>query len=244
MRSDEFIGMLSPIVAEEGAEAAQRAIPLGIDAAGSVAYALREGSAFLARHVCVTGGGKSKFLKRLLLTLSCLYEKEEACFLVLSPYADYHELLRMNSMALTLPYLRGKADLTQAFEAIKELLRVRQAGKVPHLYIVMDGVETLPDLEGREALDAERALLDLLARRKDATALTGVDLARSIFSGYPAAFVGAGNCLVATREEGKADVTYAQETGGMSAPTPILYPSEPSVMETVLLFNSIMSEGA
>ncbi len=242
MRSDEFIGILSPIVAERGVETVQQAIPLGVDAAGGVAYALRERNAFLARHVCVTGGGKSKFLVRLLLTLSCLYEKGEACFFALSPNPEYQELLRMHSMDITFPYLRGKADVAQAVAALQELLRARETGRVPRLYVVVDGLDALPDLDGKEELAVEREILDLLARKKGVDVLTGVDLAKSIFSGYPAAFLGAGNCLVATRETGKADVTYAGEGGGMTMPMPITYPSAPSITETVLLFNAISKE--
>ena len=70
--------------------------------------------------------------------------------------------------------------------------------------------------------------------------ITGAELMRSIFSGYPGAFVGVGNCLVTTREEGVADVTYVQDNSSLSLPTVLHYPSMPSFTETVIYLNSLL----
>ena len=69
--------------------------------------------------------------------------------------------------------------------------------------------------------------------------ICGTDLMRSIFSGFPGAFVGVGNCLVSLREEGKADVTYVNDDASMSLPIPIHYPSAPLVMETIIYLNAL-----
>ncbi len=245
MRSDEFISSLSEFsVEDEQFETLRRGLPLGIDAAGNIVYAQKNRTPFSSRHTCVTGGGKSQFLRRLLITLGCLYEKGEACFFVLSPNGDYGELLKMKSMDVTLPYLREKADLDLAVVALKELLQIRSCGKgYPRLFVVLDGLESLSGCNRNEDLEEVRELLDLLARREDIEVLTGVELTKSIFGGYPAAFVGVGNCLIATRELGKADVTYVQEDGSMTMPLPITYPSAPSLTETVLFFNALAAEG-
>ena len=45
------------------------------------------------------------------------------------------------------------------------------------------------------------------------------------------------------REEGKADVTYVGDDISLSMPIPITYPSEPSVMETVIYLNALPTAG-
>ena len=59
----------------------------------------------------------------------------------------------------------------------------------------------------------------------------------SIFSGYPGAFVGLGNCLVTTREHGKADVTFVDDDSSLSLPIAMTYADLPTVEETVMDFN-------
>ena len=61
----------------------------------------------------------------------------------------------------------------------------------------------------------------------------------SIFCGFPGACGGVGNCLVTTREVGKADVTYVGDDVALSMPVPMRYPSEPSIIETIIFLNSI-----
>ena len=94
-----------------------------------------------------------------------------------------------------------------------------------------------------EDLEEYRDIIDLLARRENVELIAGVELTKSIFSGYPGAFVGVGNCLVATREMGKADVTYVNDDASLTMPTPITYPSAPAIMETILFFNSVSKDG-
>ncbi len=241
MRSDDFVAALSKMADEYDAfDRIRKNLPLGEDSAGKTVYARKEESFFSARHTCVTGSGKSAFIRRLLITVSCLYDKAEACFFVLSTNPDFGELLRLKSMDVTLPYIREKGDVVRAVETLKELLRMRETGRgYPRLFVVVDGIERLEGCNRNEDLEEYRDLFDLLARRKDVELITGVELTKSIFGGYPGAFVGVGNCLVATRESGKADVTYVQEDGSLTLPAPLTYPDAPSITETILFFNSI-----
>ncbi len=241
MKSDEFVALLSSFAGDDEKFALiQKNIPLGVDAVGNVAYARRDNALFFSRHTCVTGGGRSAFIRRMLVTLACIYERGEVCFFVLSPYAEYGELLRMKNMELTLPYIREKEDFEKGVDTLKELLRMREYGKgYPRLIVVLDGIESLEGCNRNEDLEEYRAVIELLSRREDVDIISGVELTKSIFSGYPGAFVGVGNCLVATRELGKADLTFVQDDVSLSMPMPITYPSAPSLTETVLFFNSL-----
>ncbi len=245
MRSDEFISSLSALAKEdETFEKMRKDIPVGTDSVGNIVYARKNETLFSNRHTCVTGSGKSAFIRRLLITVSCLYERGEICFFVLSPYAEYGELLRMKSMDITLPYIREKADLELAIETLKGLLRIREYGKgYPRLFVVLDGLEELAGCNRNEDLEEYRELIELLARKDGVDVVTGVELTKSIFSGHPGAFVGVGNCLIATRESGKADVTYVAEDISLSLPLPLTYPDAPSLTETVLFFNSVSKDG-
>ena len=245
MRSEEFISILSGLTKdEENFDKMRKDMPLGVDASNNVVYAYKNVKPYSTRVVCATGTGKSAFIKRLLLTVSCLYERSDACFLVLSPNTEYGELLRLKSMDATVPYIRLKSDLELAVEALKQLLREREYSKgCPRLFVVMDGIEGLEGCNRNEDLEEYRDIIDLLARREGVELIVGVELTKSIFSGYPGAFVGIGNCLVATRETGKADVTYVSDDATLTMPVPVTYPSEPSVMETILFLNSLSRDG-
>ena len=242
MRSDEFIATLSTTFAEEEEkfDKMRKDLPLGIDSVENVVYSHKNEIPYSTRLTCVTGGGKSAFIKRLLITLSCLHEKSEICFFVLSPNSDYGELLRLKSMEVTVPYIQTQADFTAAVETLKALLLMRGQGKgYPRLCIVVDGVEKLDGCNRNEDLEEQRNVIELLATREDVELILGVDLTKSIFSGYPGAFVGVGNCLVATRDLGRADVTYVNEDATLTMPIPMSYPDSPSITETVLFFNSV-----
>lgn len=241
MRMEEFISSLSEKSDnDEKFEELRRGVPLGVDVVGNVVLSQKRERPLTVRHTCVTGVGRSGFIRRMLVTVSCLYEKSDVCFLVVSPRTEYGELLRLKSMDVTVPYIRTKNDLLLAVDAIKELLRQREYGKgYPRLIIVLDGLEELPECNANGDLEEYRQIFDLFVRRDDVDVVTGADLMKSIFSGYPGAFVGVGNCLVSLREEGKADVTYVGDDASLSLPTPITYPSQPAVTETVIFLNSL-----
>ncbi len=241
MRSEEFISSISRMSKEnERFEELRNGLPLGEDLSGNIVLSQKCEKALTVRNTCVTGVGRSGFIRRLLITLSCLYEKNEANFLVLSPRTEYGELLRLHSIDITVPYIRSKTDLELALETVKELIRMREFERgQPRLFLVLDGLDELPDCNKNKDLEEYRAIFEMLSRKEGVDVISGVDLMKSIFSGYPGAFVGIGNCLVTTREEGKADVTYVQDDSSLSLPAIMTYPDSPSVTETVIFFNSL-----
>ncbi len=244
MRSEEFVSLLCNMAKDEEKFIEMRKdLPIGVDSVENVVYAHKKTKPYSTKFTCVTGGGKSAFIKRLLITISCLYNRSDVCFFILSPNVEYGELLRLKSMDATVPYIRAKSDLEVALETLKHLLREREYTKgYPHLFVVLDGIETLDGCNKNEDLEEYRAVMDLLARRESVELIAGVELTKSIFSGYPGAFVGIGNCLVATRETGKADVTYVNDDASLTLPAPLTYPSAPAIMETILFFNSVAKD--
>lgn len=245
MRAEEFISVISGMSHDDNQfEMLKRGLPLGLDSVETIVCAQKLEKPFTLRNTCVTGTGRTRFLCRFLITVSCLYEKSEACFFILSPKTEYGDLLRLKSMDVTVPFIREKGDVRLAVETVKELLAQRENGKgYPHLFLVLDGLEDLPDCNRNGDLEEYRDIFDLFNRRKDVDVICGADLMRSIFSGHPGAFVGVGNCLVTIREDGKADVTYVDEDVSLSMPVPITYPSEPSVMETIIYLNALPTSG-
>lgn len=245
MRAEEFISVISGMSHDDNQfETLKRGLPLGLDSVETIVCAQKLEKPFTLRNTCVTGTGRTRFLCRFLITVSCLYEKSEACFFILSPKTEYGDLLRLKSMDVTVPFIREKGDVQLAVETVKELLAQRENGKgYPHLFLVLDGLEDLPDCNRNGDLEEYRDIFDLFNRRKDVDVICGADLMRSIFSGHPGAFVGVGNCLVTIREDGKADVTYVDEDVSLSMPVPITYPSEPSVMETIIYLNALPTSG-
>ncbi len=245
MKSDEFISVISGMSHDDDQfEEWKKGLPLGLDSVGNIVRAQKMEKPFTLRNTCVAGVGRTRFISRFLITVSCLYEKTEACFFIISPKTEYGELLRLKSMDVTVPFIRDKGDVELAVETVKALLAQRENGKgYPHLFLVLDGLEELPECNRNGDLEEYREIFDLFNRRKDVDVICGADLMRSIFSGHPGAFVGVGNCLVTIREEGKADVTYVGEDVSLSMPIPITYPSEPSVMETVIYLNALPTSG-
>lgn len=223
MRAEEFISAVSGMSREDDRfEELKNGLPLGLDSTENVVIAQKRKRPYTLRNTCVTGVGTSNFIRRFLISVSCLYDRGEACFFVISPKTEYGELLRMKSMDVTVPYIRTKNDLDLAVVTIKELLEQRNDGKgYPHLFIVLDGLEELGESDRNSDLEEYRNIFDLFTRREDVDVICGTELMRSIFSGYPGAFVGVGNCLVSLREDGKADVTYVNDDATLSLPIPV-----------------------
>ncbi|MBQ8685040.1 MAG: hypothetical protein IJ514_02570 [Clostridia bacterium] len=245
MRTEEFIAKLSEKLTDEEALLRLRGgIPLGVDERENIVLSRTREYPYGVRHTCVTGAFRTPFIKRLILALACLYEKEEVNFLVLSPKTEYGELLRLNSLDITVPFVQTKADLESAKGCIADLIKLHERERgCPKLFLVLDGLEEIDGCNQNGDLEEYRALFDTLAR-KDVEIISGVALMKSIFSGYPGAFVGVGNCLITTREAGKADVTYVSDDSALSLPTAITVPDGPTVNETVLLLNSLPKKGA
>ncbi|MBR2024114.1 MAG: hypothetical protein IJ996_06345 [Clostridia bacterium] len=240
MRSDEFINfLLKNGKTDEEVLRIRESVPLGFDNCDKVVFARRPILAPYTKHVCVTGIRKTAFIKRLILTLSCLYDKAETCFFVLSPKTEYGELLRLHTIDVTVPYIRTKADLGDGMRCLEELMKLYESVRgTKKLFLVLDGLEEVEGCNQNGDLQEYRDFIDVVARKNNVEVISGVDLMKSIFSGYPGAYVGVGNCLVTTREDGKADVTYVGEDSTLSMPTPMFYPDSPSVTETVISLNA------
>ncbi|MBE7084560.1 MAG: hypothetical protein E7368_00710 [Clostridiales bacterium] len=244
MNSEEFILSLTNFCEdEESLQNLRLGVPLGKDASNALVFSQKQEKPFMFRHTCVTGVKKTAFIKRALFTLLCLYEKDEANVFIISPKTDYGELLRLNNASVTVPFIRTKADIDDCLACVKELISLREREKgCPRLILVLDGLEEIEGCNQNGDLEEYRAFFDVVARKKDVEIFSGAELMKSIFSGYPGAFVGVGNCLVTTIEEGKADVTYVGEDSSLSLPTPIFFPTSPSVTETIIWLNALSAE--
>ncbi|MBE5745179.1 MAG: hypothetical protein E7355_03475 [Clostridiales bacterium] len=241
MRSEDFITSLTSLCeTAEGLEKVRLGVPIGKDAADTLVFAQKQETPFMFRHTCVTGAQRTAFIKRTICTLSCLYQKEEANFLILSPRTEYSELLRLLHADITVPFVRDKADVEACLACVKEIVAIHDREKgCPRLILVLDGLEEIDGCNQNGDLEEYRAFFDAVIRRKNVEIISGVALMKSIFSGYPGAFVGVGNCLATTTEEGKADVTYVGEDSSLSMPTPIRFPCQPSFTETVIFLNAL-----
>ena len=244
MRTEEFIQKIS-IQAKDNArfEELKKGIPLGEDANGAIVLAQKSAQTYTVRNTCVTGGNKTQFIRRLLISLSCMHDTNDACFVVLSPYLEYGELLRLSGSDFTIPYIRKKEDLAPVMKTLKELIFMRQNGTgYPRLFLVLDGLETLEEGKTNMDLSEYSIILEMFMRVPNVDIICGMELGRSIFAGCPGTFLGRGNCLVTARENGKADVTYVNDDTSLTMPLPITYSSEPAVMESNIYLNSLPTE--
>ena len=174
MRTEEFIKMVSRETEEnERFEELRKGLPIGLDELGNILLAQTREKPLTVRNTCVTGAGRTNYIRRLIIALSCLYEKDEACFLVFSPKIEYGELLRLNSADVTVPYIRDKKDLSEGLETLKELLFMRETGAgYPKLFLVLDGLESLPECNVEEDLAEYRDVYKLLMRKDGVEILT------------------------------------------------------------------------
>ncbi len=246
MNTHEYISAICFDIKEnEKLESYKKGLPIGKDERGEIALAQKREKMLTVRNTCVTGAKRTEFIRRMALTWPSLYDREQAFVFVVSPKQEYGELLRFHSIDATVPYVRNKEDLQKATDTLKELLQIRSANsRNARLFLILDGLEEIADLDGNGDLEEYRKIYELVMRKPDIDIITGVDLAKSIFAGYPGTFVGIGNCLVTTRESGKADVTYVGEDSTLSLPAPITYPNEPSVKESIVLLNTYPTQTA
>lgn len=235
MRTEEFISALL-YKTNNGFPEIREKLPLGVKEDGSILFSREraEDKPYGVNHTCVTGIGATAYIKRLIVVLSALYKQGEAQFLILSPKTDYAELLRLQNADITLPYIRSMQDIENAKQAYIELLKADE--KSAKLFLVLDGLETLDTAQTGD-LSVYRDFLDLSVR-KSAEVITGADLIKSIFSGFPGAFVGVGNCLLTTDGKSQADATFVAPDSSMALPVSITIPTEPSIAETVLFLNA------
>ncbi len=234
MKTQEFISSLNNIKMDDPDrfERLRTALPLGVDEAGEIVVAHSDSRKGRANHLCITGAKRDEFIKRLLFTLTRLYEKNRLCVLLLSPNPTYAELLSLKNADITVPYVRSLADVSGALESVDQLLKLRaeEGGeKYPRLLLVLDGLEELENQENG-LLEIYKPFLEK-TYGKGVGVITGVDLLKSIFGGYPGAFVGIGNCLITADGEGKTDLTFVGEDSSLSLPIALDYPCDLTIPE-------------
>ncbi len=240
MRTEAFITALENVRENdpERFEKIMKNLPLGGDDDGRIVVARENDRNGRANHLCVTGSCRGEFIRRVLVTLAALYGKKNFCALVLSPDENYARLLSLQCADITVPYVRSKEDIDGGLAVLKSLIAMRKengAKKYPRLVVVLDGLETLSDDDGQ--LKAYKPFFESTVKT-GIDVITGVDLLKSIYSGYPGAFVDIGNCLVTADGVGKTDVTYVGDDSALSLPTALNYPSEPTLLETVEELNA------
>ena len=126
MRTEEFIQKISMQAGDnQRFEELKKGLPLGENMGGEIVLAQKSVQNYTVRHTCITGSNKTQFIRRLLLTLACIHDDEEACFIVLSPNAEYGELLCLTGCDFTIPYIRTKEDLAAAVKTLRELIYMR-----------------------------------------------------------------------------------------------------------------------
>lgn len=225
--------------AEGQPELYKKQTPLGLDVTQKPILAKERASSLSFSHICVNGSKRTAYIKRLLCALSTVYKKEEANYLILSPKNEYNELLRLQTMDITAPFIRSVEDIQKAQECVKELVSLYKTGNgFPKLFIVLDGLEEVLPKKENDELEEYRAFFDIVLRQQNVEIISGVQLLGSIFSGYPGAYVGVGNTLITTREDGKADITFVDGQSTLSLPMPLGYPTSPSFTETVIALNA------
>ena len=242
MRTEELISALVYKM-KNGAVEIREQLPLGVKEDGGVLFSHEKASdkVYGVNHTCITGTGATAYIKRLIALLSALYKKGEAQFLILSPKTEYAELLRLENADITLPYIRSMQDISVVKQVYIELLQANERQKkAPKLFLILDGLETLDNAETGD-LNIYRSFLEL-SIKKSVEVITGANLIKSIFSGFPGAFVGVGNCLLTTDGKSQADATFVAPDSSMSLPVAITIPIEPSVAETVLFLNAFRTQ--
>ena len=121
MNTQEFMkALFLETEGNEKLEEYKKGLPIGRDENGNILLAQKRDKTLTVRNTCATGAGRTDFIRRLIITLSCLYEKDQACFFVLSPKTEYGDLIRLHSADVTVPYIRNKEDIDKAVETLKE----------------------------------------------------------------------------------------------------------------------------
>ena len=212
-------------------------LPLGEYSDGEYVLSHREYDIARYHHTCVTGAMRAEFISRLLLTLTGLYTKSEAIFIIVSPNMQYGQLMKLAGADVTVPFVNNDRDVAQVLESVRALAAMRKAKSADKptsakTFLVLDGLELLEPEDKRSGLDCYRAFFEAVGT-SGIEVITGVDLAKTIFAGYPAAFVGIGNCLVTPSVGGEMDVTYVDIDGMMTLPKKCNYPSLPTLTECI-----------
>lgn len=235
MKTEEFVARIKgeSRVDPKKFEQLRDCIPLGEYSDGEYVLSHREYDLARYHHTCVTGAMRAEFISRLILTLTGLYEKSKAIFCIVSPNLYYGQFMKLAKSDVTVPFVTSLRDVPPILEAVKTLAEQRKdKTSAAKTFLVLDGLELLEPEDKRSTLDCYRPFFEAVGT-SGIEIITGVDLAKTIFAGYPAAFVGIGNCLVAPAVGGEMDVTYVGIDGSMTLPKKCAYPSLPTVGESI-----------
>ena len=240
MKTEEFLTRIKgeSRVDPERFEDLRARLPLGEYADGEYVLAHRENDVERYHHTCITGAMRAEFIARLLLTMAGLYQKSEAVFIIVSPNLYYGQFMKLASADVIVPFLVSERDMPPVLETVRALAKQREGKKTrAKTFLVLDGLELLVEEGKRSSLDCYRPFFEAVGT-SGIEIITGVDLAKTIFAGYPAAFVGLGNCLVAPSVGGEMDITYVGIDGSMTLPKKCSYPALPTVSECIELRNA------
>lgn len=245
MKAEELLAVLSDTAKknEFRFESIRERLPLGVYADGSIATAHREEKPDRYHFCLVSGENRTDFILRLVLTLVCIYDRSEAEFLILSPKREYAELLRLVDKDVVIPYLRSEEDFFNALNTIKELIFMRSIRSgYPKLFVVADGLEEVEGLAFDDVTEPYLTCLQAVGQ-SCSEVIAGLNMTDSVYSGFPGAIVGIGNCLVSTKSGGKADITHVGADSSLGVPREADYPTDPTVVETVEEFNRMTEQG-
>ena len=221
MRSQEWIDTLQRLQ-EEGLSLSQ--VPLGWDKEKNPIFSHRKNRPDRYCHTCVTGACRTSFLRDTVCALLEAYGVGGARVLVLSPKREYLQLLSAKGVDVLVPYIgvESQFEKMKAF-VLSEVEARKQNARLPRLFIVIDGLESLPFLPKDNAFTYLRKLIADLSG--GAEILTAVNFKGSIFDGFEGAFVGVGNSLISADSLGKADVAYVGDDCQLDFPQAITYPT-------------------
>ena len=243
MKTEDFFSELAKIASsnEYKFQDLRERIPLGIDGSGRIALSvneeLKEGRKNAFGHTCVTGIGKTDFIRRLILTLAGVYQAEEVAFLIVSPKREYGELLALKSADVFAPVITNLDELWKVFTFVRGQLEMRKnARNLPFrkVFLVLDGLELL----SKGSLEVYLPFFKV-ATDGGAEVVTGVDLIQSAFARAPENFVGEENALITVMSVGEGNISYVDRDCALSLPKSFSYPEETEFCDAIALVNKL-----
>lgn len=231
MKTEEFFAELASLARdnEYRFEDLRARLPLGVDGENRLVVAGRRESRRI--HTCVTGTGRTEFIRRLILSLAGAYDRGQTTFVILSPKREYAELLRLTRSNVFVPVISSVEDLWKGVEFARSQAGLRRGdgeSVFGRLVLIADGLESVTG----GGLDGYLPFFSIAAEY-GVTLVTGVDLIKSVFGAVPQHFVGAGNCLITVMSAGKAHLSRVTDEGTLALPQAFTYPSEPSFSDSL-----------
>ena len=196
-------------------ESVRECIPLGRDRYGNVVVAHLGERPTFSHTVLVDGENKTEYLIGMICLLAGLYEDGQVAFNVLSPKREYARLLLLPQADVNVFY----TDTKEQFEECRQALLSELENSKKKQIFVLDGLERFAE----KSLDGTKPYIDFLDKTlgKYCEILMGIDLEKSLFSGFPGAIVGSGNAVLVLKGDGQANLTRVGEDSSLGVPTEI-----------------------